>query len=99
MLRTYGMKNGTGHENGTSLIIEWHPPPLFLEYQCFPFPFLFLSASFRWRLTSSIDDPFGMFGLPTAEIGDDFVQTVVVLRDVLVADSPDFLDDLIAVHG
>ena len=64
----------------------------------FPFPFIYLSASFRWRLTSSIDDPFGMFGLPTAEIGDDFVQTVV-LHGVLVADSPNFLDDLIAVHG
>jgi len=46
-----------------------------------------LSASFRWRWASSIDDPFGMFGLPTAKILDDFVQTVVVLRDVLVADS------------
>ena len=46
-----------------------------------------MSDSIRWRLASSIDDPFGMFGLPTAEIGDDFVQTAVVLRDVLVADS------------
>jgi hypothetical protein len=45
-------------------------------------------------LASSINDPFWMFGLPAAEIRDDFVQTVVVLRDVLVADSPDFRDDL-----
>jgi hypothetical protein len=51
------------------------------------FPFLFLWASFRWRLASLIDDPFGMFGLPTAEIGDDFVQTVVAPRDVLIEDS------------
>ncbi|MEI8371727.1 MAG: hypothetical protein WCJ35_02725 [Planctomycetota bacterium] len=62
------------------------------------FFFNFLSDSFRWRLASSIDDPFRMFGLPTAEVGDDFVQAVVVLRDVLVADSPNFLNDLIAVH-
>jgi hypothetical protein len=39
-----------------------------------------------------------MFGLPATEIFDNFIQAVVVLLDVLVADAPHLLDYLIAVH-
>jgi hypothetical protein len=40
-----------------------------------------------------------MLGLTSAEVFDDFIQVAVMLFDVLVADSPNLLDDLIVVHG
>ena len=52
-----------------------------------------------WVRMSSIDDLRWMFGLPATEIFDHFVQAVMVLLDVLVADSPDLLDHFIAVHA
>jgi hypothetical protein len=54
---------------------------------------------FSWWSTPSFNNPFWMLGLPPAEIVDDLVQVVMMLFDVLVADSPNFLDDLIAVHS
>ena len=36
-----------------------------------------------------------MFGLSAAEIFDDFIQAIMMLFDVLVANSPNFLDDFI----
>jgi hypothetical protein len=39
-----------------------------------------------------------MFGLPTANILDDFIQAVVMLGDVLVTDLPDIVNDFVVVH-
>jgi hypothetical protein len=40
-----------------------------------------------------------MFGLAAAEVFDDFLKAVVMFLGVFVADSPNFFDDFIAVHG
>lgn len=39
-----------------------------------------------------------MFRLAAAEVFDDLVQAEVMLLDVLVADSPNLLNNFIAVH-
>jgi hypothetical protein len=55
-------------------------------------------AGLVWPVPSSVNDSFGMFGFTAAEVGDNLVQIVVMLFDVLVANTPYLFDNFIAVH-
>ena len=58
-----------------------------------------LTAAYRRAGIPPIHDLHGMFILTTAEILDDFVQTKMMLFNIFIADSPNFVNDFIVVHG